>query len=128
MREADPFRNPVGHALREALPALLDVVLGAAPAGGAAAPLDRLIRIRAVQDFTPAQAIGFLFTLKPLLRERLGFDAALEDRIDRLALEACGQYLQCREEAYAIQKNELLRRTYLLRRLSGQQPDREPGA
>src|ERR1035441_8462243 len=69
LEERDQFRNPVGHAMREALQALLDVDLGRIPAADAAAPLERLMRIRAVQDLSPGQAIGFVFQLNPLLRE-----------------------------------------------------------
>lgn len=107
---ADPFRNPVGYAIRDALPVLLDVVLGRVPVLEVRVPLERLMRIRAVQDCTPAQAVSFLFVLKPLVRERMGLDAAMEDRIDRLALAAFDLYLRCREEAHVIQLRELHRR------------------
>ncbi|NIR14663.1 MAG: hypothetical protein GWN86_12250, partial [Desulfobacterales bacterium] len=33
--------------------------------------LDRIIRIRAVQDFSPSQAIAFVFLLKRVIREVL---------------------------------------------------------
>lgn len=112
LQERDPFRNPVGHAMREAFPVLLDVVLGRIPAGDAAATLERLIRIRAVQDFTPGQAVGFLFQLIPLLRERAGRDDALEDGVNGLALMAFDRYVSCREQVHAIQLKELRRRTH----------------
>lgn len=114
---SDPFRNPVGHAIRDVLPALLDVVLGCVPVLEVRAPLERLMRIRAVQDCTPAQAVAFLFALKPLLRDRMGLDAAMEDRIDRLALLAFDQYLRCREEAHVVQLRELHRRAQWNERL-----------
>lgn len=107
--DQDPFRNPVGHGMREALPALLDVILGNRPAADAVPSLERLIRIRAVQQFTPAQAIGFLFQVKPLLRERFGYDVASEDRVTALALRAFDLYVNCREQMHAIQLKELRR-------------------
>ena len=114
---SDPFRNPVGHAIRDALPVLLDVVLGRVPVIEVRAPLEHLMRIRAVQDCTPAQAVAFLFALKPLVRDRMGLDAATEDRIDRLALLAFDQYLRCREQAHVIQLRELQRRAQWNERL-----------
>jgi RsbT co-antagonist protein rsbRD N-terminal domain len=108
---ADPFRDPVGYTVREALPVLLDVALGSNPVEDAVAPLERLMRIRAVQDLTPAQAVGFLFELKPLLREFGGpADFARDGRIDALALLAFDRYVRCREDAHAIQLRELRRR------------------
>ena len=114
---SDPFRNPVGFAIRDALPVLLDVVLGRVPVLEVRAPLERLMKIRAVQDCTPAQAVAFLFALKRLLRDRMGLDAAMEDRIDRLALLAFDQYLRCREEAHVVQLRELHRRAQWNERL-----------
>src|SRR3990172_2646762 len=63
-KEPDPFRNPVGQALKEALPALFDELLGAMDAGRLAPLLDGIVRIRAVQDFSPSQPVPFLFLLK----------------------------------------------------------------
>jgi hypothetical protein len=113
LEDRDPFRNPVGHAMRETLPTLLDAILGRTPVDNAAAPLERLIRIRAVQHLTPGQAIGFLFQLNPLLRERVGKDQALEDRVNSLALMAFDVYMSCREQMHAIQLKELRRRAYV---------------
>jgi hypothetical protein len=110
LEEPDQFRNPVGHAMREALPVLLDVVLGRIPAADATAPLERLIRIRAIQDLTPGQAIGFIFLLNPLLREHVAKDEALQDRLNGLALTAFDLYVSCREQAHRIQLKELRRR------------------
>ena len=127
--EPDPFRNPVGTAMRETLPVLLDAVLDRVPFDAASAPLERLVRIRAMQDFTPGQAVAFLLNLIPLLRESHSSDAVrieTEDRIHRLALAAFDKYAACREQAHAIQLKELRRRTYVLDRLGVQRACREP--
>lgn len=127
--EPDPFRNPVGQAMREGLPVLLDAVLGRVPFEAVAAPLERLIRIRAMQAFTPAQAIGFLLKLIPLLRESYSSDAArieAEARIHRMTLAAFDLYVSCREQAHTIQLKELRRRTYVLDRQGVQRACRGP--
>ena len=107
---ADPFRDPISQAFLQAFPILLDCVLGRAPFVAAAEPLAHLIRIRAVQDLTPAQAVSFLFDLKPLV------DPAAHEGIDRLALAAFDQYMLCREELYTARYRELRRRTRVIER------------
>ena len=65
----DPFANPVGQTIRASLGVLFDAVIGldASPREVKAA-LNDLIRLRAVQDFTPSQAVGPLFLLKDIMR------------------------------------------------------------
>ena len=68
----DPFANPVGQTIRASLGVLFDAVIGldASPHEVKAA-LNDLIRLRAVQDFTPSQAVGPLFLLKDIVRTLL---------------------------------------------------------
>src|SRR5208283_3036061 len=97
--EKDSFRNPVGHTLRENLAILAEQVMGGLEADAAKASLANILRIRAVQELTPGQAVEFVFQLRPLLRELSPtpnsevFDA----RIDQLALWAFEEYMRCRE-------------------------------
>ena len=67
--------------------------------------LEDIIRIRAVQDMSPAQAAGFMLPLKTLIREELGDDPALFalfERIDRLALEAFDTLVRCKVKIYDL--------------------------
>lgn len=140
-QEKDPFRNPVGHTLKEALAALLEELLGGMNAEKITPLLNDIVRIRAVQDFTAAQAVAFPFLLKNVIRESLhslpcaplspsgGEDkfeagswpdalAALEDRIDEMALLAFDLFMRCRESMYEVRVNETKRRLYLLQRMN----------
>jgi hypothetical protein len=126
--ESDPFRNPIGNAMREVLPVLLDAVLGRVSFDVTSVPLDRLIRIRAMQNFTPGQAVGFLLPLIPLLREAHRSDPETEGRIHRLMLAAFDLHAACREQAHAIQLKEIRRRTYVLDRLGVQRSCKESEA
>jgi hypothetical protein len=113
----DRFRNPVGHALREVLPALLDSLLRAADTAAMVPLLDRIVRLRAVQDFTASQAVAFVFLLKRVIRGELEGEsvrgseemAALEARIDELGLLAFDVFMKCREQIYEIKAHEALR-------------------
>ena len=106
--ESDPFRNPVGHTVRQSLATLLDELQGEMDLERIAPALDALVRLRAVQDLSPSQAVGFVFLLKPILRELAPEEdqIALTDRIDRLALMAFDKYMQCREQLAEVRMNE----------------------
>src|SRR5208282_6522421 len=60
----DAFRNPVGHTLRQSLTCLFEQLQGSMDTSHAVPALDAIIRIRAVQDLTASQAVGFVFLLK----------------------------------------------------------------
>jgi hypothetical protein len=113
--EPDPFANPVGSTISRAMAGLFDELLRGAPTERLAPLLDEIIRIRSVQDFSPSQAVGFVFLLKTALREQW---AAAEDprirkelmefdsRIDALALLAFDIYQKCREQVFEIRVKE----------------------
>jgi len=116
----DPFRNPVGHTLRQSLTILFEELQGTMDADSVASALDAIIRIRAVQDMTASQAVGFVFLLKPILQELApAHDSALADRIDQLALMAFDNYMECREEIAEIRLNESRRSVREQRRATG---------
>jgi len=111
---ADPFANPVGHTVREGLGRLYDRFVADVPVSELSAAIDGIVRIRAVQEFTPSAAVGFVYTLRKILREELADaaldpagQAALESGIDRLALVAFDVYMQCREKIFEIRVREI---------------------
>ena len=124
-KEKDPFRNPVGHTLQEGLSALFDGLLQSKEAASLTPVLDSIVRMRAVQDFTAAQALAFPFLLKQIIRAELAADAsrysdelaALETRIDEFALLAFDIFMKCREQIYELKVNEIKRRAFLSERV-----------
>ncbi|MDK2955662.1 MAG: hypothetical protein PWQ57_1158 [Desulfovibrionales bacterium] len=116
-RNKDPFTNPVGQTFRQALSELLDLVLDWSDAEAVSEALDKIVRIRAVQDFSPSQALSFVYLLKRLVRERywreLEKAGALnqlwnfETRLDNLALMAFDVYTKCREQVYEMRVSEV---------------------
>ena len=106
--EKDPFRNPVGHTLRENLGVLLEQVLGEMKPEPVEAALQNIIRIRAVQDLTPSRAVQFIFQLRPILREHCAAvnREILDDRIDQLGLWAFEEYSRCRERIADLRISE----------------------
>lgn len=138
--QKDPFANPVGSQTRHSVEGLFDQLMGGMEAGAIHASLDPVMRIRAVQNLSPAQATAFIFALKKILREM--FDKQLqsadgirsfmevESRIDRIGLSAFDVYMACREKIYELKANETRNRTFraferagLLSKDPGQGPD-----
>lgn len=119
VRQKDPFANPVGHSVRVGTRAILEAVLEGGSVEELHGPLEDIVRIRAVQELEPSQAVGFVFRLKDAIRAELG-DAGseprlradlteLERRIDEVALAAFDLYVGCREKVSELRVNELKR-------------------
>ncbi len=109
--ERDPFRNPIGHALRVHLSVLVSELLGAMDASAIAAAFENVIALRAIQDLSVEQALGFVPALRSIVRGELpdADFAEMDARIDRLSLSAVAQYLRCRERLWELRLNERLR-------------------
>jgi len=121
LREKDAFRNPIGYALRKELPVLTAEVLGEMNRERLSAALENIIRMRAVQNFSASESVGFVFMLKRILRERWkGWEeerAAVEERIDAAALIAFDLYMKCREKIYEVVASEARRRVARLEQI-----------
>jgi hypothetical protein len=110
---ADRFANPVGAGIRESLPKLLDGILQGADPEELTPALDLVLRVRAVQDFPPSRAVGFVLDLKNHMRDVIrGTEAAadfveLDRRIERLGLCAFDVYMRCREQMWKIRAREI---------------------
>jgi hypothetical protein len=119
--QKDQFANPVGHITSKAISSLLDQLLNDFDPDAIGAQLDPIIRIRAIQNFNPSQAIAFIFLLKNVLRDHLSEelqDAAtvmelltFESKIDQLSLMAFDIYMTCKEKIYQLAANETRSRT-----------------
>ncbi len=120
--QSDPFANPVGQNSLQSLKDIFDLALGGFERKTAQPLIDPIIRIRAIQDFTPTQAVRFMFDLKGIIRDMAAIDEndgpsqkalhILDKRIDELGLLAFDIYMQCREKIYDLKANEMRARTY----------------
>ncbi len=120
--QSDPFANPVGRNSLQSLREMFELALNGFDRETALPLIDPIIRIRAIQDFTPAQAVGFIFDLKKIIRATAGLDVKdsqsqktlqlMDDRIDKLGLLAFDIYMQCREKIYELKANEMRARTF----------------
>jgi hypothetical protein len=115
----DPFANPVGNALMTGMTEVLDCLAMDRPVESTRADLKGILKIGAVQDFPPSQALSFVFLLKSAVRgelqgkigdEALSPDLAeFDSRVDQVALLAFETYVYCREQVYEMRVNEVKR-------------------
>lgn len=116
-QEKDRFLNPVGYTISLEIIALYDGLFQGLETEKLTSPLENIVKIRAVQDFSSGEAVAFILSLKKALREELEdqlwknqFSAdllAFESRIDELALLAMEIYTKYREKIQEIRLNEL---------------------
>ena len=116
-KEKNQFANPVGRTISEALEVLYDELLKGGGTEIGSSALDKIIRIRAVQDLKPSQAIGFIIQLKGIIGKELKAAAQenglseeireVERAIDNMALMAFDMYTQCRQKIYEIRVSEV---------------------
>lgn len=119
------FTNPVGYTLAEGLEGLFDSLLGGMIPEKVKLFLDGIVRIRAIQDFAPSEAVAFIVQLKKIVRQELGaevlsqpgiadalvsFDSATDD----LVLFSFDIYMKCREKIYELKANEARNMTFRL--------------
>jgi len=119
------FTNPVGYTLAEGLDGLYESLLQGMIPDKISTFLDGIVRIRAIQEFTPSEAVAFIFQLKKIVRQELGNEIAQQQRmieeltafdsaIDDLALFSFDIYMKCREKIYEIKANEARNMTFRL--------------
>lgn len=138
--QKDEFRNPVGHTLEASLCGVFDEMLsvleGSFSAEKFGPHLDNIIRIRAVQDFRPSEAVSFLFLLKDIVRKEAESSevepeglSQIDSVVDRIVLLAFDIYSSCRERLFEVKTNELRRLTFrLLERANKILGEKEPSA
>jgi hypothetical protein len=128
-KQKNRFANPVGRTIFEGIESIFDELLHEANSDKIALFLDNIIRVRAVQDFPPSQAVGFIFGLKKVVREELESEiqkgglteelAEFDTRIDGLSLLSFDIYARCRQKISDIRAKEIRTRSERLLQMAG---------
>ena len=123
-KSLDNIANPIGSNIRDGLSTILDLILQDADPESYTQSLDQVVRIRAIQDFSPSLAVVPFLELKWVIRQVLNDSkktmhlvqelADLDCKIDRLALAAFDKYMECREQLYQVRISELKSGRYIL--------------
>jgi len=134
-KDSDHFANPIGYTLNEALEEIFAVLAEEKPLADIQLALERLVKLRAVQDTSAQEQQGenplaFLLALKKIVREfcgayQPGFTAtgellALEDRMDQVLLQALAIFSHSKEKLLELQVSEMRNKTFMLRRMAGE--------
>jgi hypothetical protein len=111
-----------GQAIREGIEGVFDHLVSETPPDTLNSCLDNIIRIRAIQEFEPSEAVSFLFLLKKIIRRELIRDIRegglfeelmeIESRLDSYAYIAFDIYMKCREKLFELKANEMRNWTY----------------
>jgi len=128
-KQKDRFANPVGRSIFEGIESVYDELVDEADADKITLFLDNIIRVRAIQEFSPSQAVGFIFGLKKVIKDELESEirqegiseewAAFDSRIDSLALLCFDVYTKCRQEIFDIRVNEVKNQSSRLLKMAG---------
>lgn len=114
----DDFCNPVGEITTTMAAYLYDAVAGEhIIEDRVREALERFVKLRSVQDFSPSQGLGVFYLLKPILRGKvlpkcsttssLGEYLDAESRLDTLALMAFDMYISSRETLAEMRIKEI---------------------
>jgi hypothetical protein len=117
-KEKNQFSNPVRNTIITSLERILD---GFISENGVQDGLEEIIKVRAIQDFSPSEALSFLFGLKKIIHgelirneqttETLEEIYNLDQRFDTLLQQAFDYYNDCRMKIQEIKISEIKSRS-----------------
>ena len=130
VNQKDQFANPIGANLNRDLENIFTELLREQSTEALSGSVDGIVRVRAVQDFSPAAAVGCFLKLKQIVRKSVGSQiaeqglarelGAFDDKVDQLMLVAFETYMKCREKIWELKAKEAQNRTRnLLRKKAG---------
>ncbi len=128
-KKKNRFDNPVAYEFRQGIEGIYEALLHRVDSDKTFPFLDKIIKIKAVQDLSPSEAISFIFLLKKVIREELKREIRenqiyeeileLESRIDGLAFLSFDVYMKRREKLFELKVNEVKNRVSGLLRMAG---------
>jgi len=115
--EKDMFANPVGQTITVSVEYILEGLIKGERTDALSVYLERIIRIRAVQHFTAAQAVSFINGLKTIIIGQLKPDISrhnlwdeweeLQGTIDNLTLLSLEIFTRMKEQIESIRTREI---------------------
>lgn len=121
-KEKNQFANPVGYAVKSSLWKVYALLFESDTLDGLVPALQQLVKIRAVQEFLPSQAVSMAYKLKEVgkdfyrqekLNDHDGW-LAFEEKADTLAYTLFDLYMASREQLHKTRREEYLRGNNLL--------------
>ncbi|MBU0729903.1 MAG: RsbRD N-terminal domain-containing protein [Proteobacteria bacterium] len=123
-KQKDQIANPLGHSIKQGLTDLYKIFCGDDETVNATSIIEQLVRIRAVQDFTPSQAVYFVYDLKKIVlnccrKEKFPEPSMdewmeLDSRVDKIGSMILDLYMESRERIFKVRLNEFARGNHIL--------------
>ena len=121
-RKGDPFGNPVGSTYQEHSAVIVEQLCGGGDRAAMEAALLEMIKVRAVQQFSPSEALGIITALRGVVRGVLSEEElahaglkeelrGLDAEVERLLFTGIDQYAACRERMFEIRVREIRAQT-----------------
>ncbi|MFH2036917.1 MAG: RsbRD N-terminal domain-containing protein [Candidatus Zixiibacteriota bacterium] len=114
-KSGDPFQNPVGFTISDALNQMYDSIIKE-EMELTIPTLEKMIRIRSIQDFSPSQAVSFVFSLREIVHKNFKSEnkdnnltnelIEFNKEIDKLALIIFDSYMTSREKINELKINQ----------------------
>jgi hypothetical protein len=127
--EQDRFANPVAYTMACNLDALLEDLLNNCPVEALHPHLEEIIKIRAVQDFSPSRAVSFVPLAKiailnsvpdkSLTREMYAAIHKMDGQIDMMTGAAFDIYCSCKDAINQLRIKDLKAENRVLSRMLG---------
>lgn len=111
-REKDPFANPIGYTIKKGIEGIFDWLLQVDETNRVFTILEGIIKIKAVENISPQEAISFVFLLKQAIREKVKIEKfckellTFESKIDKLATISFDIFMKCKEKIYQLKNNK----------------------
>jgi hypothetical protein len=119
-REKNQFSNPVRNTIVTSLEKIFDGILNGIGVNEYHG-LEEMIKLRAVQEFSPSEALSFLFDLKKIIRKELinsdqkdeiiTETCLFDEKFDTLFSLAFDVYSECRMKIHEIKLAEIKSRS-----------------
>ncbi len=116
-KEKDQFANPIGGSVRNCYKALFPLLIKGGDDEQVKRALSHFMHLRAVQEFSPSQAIAPLSAVKHITRDILGSDKEtrelvselydFEFAVDLALFKAFDLYMECKMRVYDIRIREI---------------------
>jgi len=116
----NPFSNPVGTKTKSESELILSQIMGEMDITKLKDSLEKIIKIRSIQEFSASEAVSFIFFLKKVIGEEIKSDELknieiadvinIYNRIDITVLIAFDIYMNNRERISQIKVNEIKRK------------------
>jgi hypothetical protein len=121
----DPFANPVGATTLQSLDDVFSALVSGKTCDELIPLLDPVIRIRAVQEFSPSASVSFVLHIKTLVRDLFEKEIkaggisrsdleSFDSKVDGLCLIAFDIYMGCREQIFRFRADHVKSRTLKL--------------